>query len=118
MTTLIQRLRQMADHTGLDAVAELLREAATDLEHSSDHPEHHLEMVPAAQPLERAKQIWREDQERIAALQASIDRLHIENKALKDAVKKIHAAKGRYHTQIAAAELYELCGLTFERPKK
>ena len=32
MTTLIQRLRQMADHTGLDAVADLLREAATELE--------------------------------------------------------------------------------------
>jgi hypothetical protein len=34
------------------------------------------------------------------------------------AVVKIHAAKGRYHTQIAAAELYELCGLPAERPKK
>ncbi|WP_101048885.1 hypothetical protein [Macromonas nakdongensis] len=32
MTTLPQRLRQMADHTGLDAVAELLREAADTIE--------------------------------------------------------------------------------------
>ncbi len=34
------------------------------------------------------------------------------------AVQVLHAAKGRYHTQIAAAELYELCGLPAERPKK
>lgn len=37
---------------------------------------------------------------------------------LHQAVAKLHAAKGRHHTQIAAAELFELCGLTAERPKK
>jgi hypothetical protein len=34
------------------------------------------------------------------------------------AIAKLHAAKGRYHTQIAACELFELCGLPAERPKK
>jgi hypothetical protein len=34
------------------------------------------------------------------------------------AVQKLHAAKGRYHTQIAMCELFELCGLPAERPKK
>ncbi len=37
---------------------------------------------------------------------------------LVKAVQVLHAAKGRYHTQIAAAELYELCGLPAERPGK
>jgi hypothetical protein len=39
-------------------------------------------------------------------------------RALLQSVQKLHAAKGRYHTQIAAAELYELCGLPAERPGK
>ncbi len=34
------------------------------------------------------------------------------------AVQVLHAAKGRYHTQIAICELFELCGLPAERPKK
>lgn len=36
--------------------------------------------------------------------------------AMRKAVVKLHAAKGRYHTQIAACELYDLLGLENERP--
>lgn len=45
-------------------------------------------------------------------------RLHTENEAMRSAIKKLHAAKGRYHTQIAACDLYDLCGLKNERPAK
>lgn len=37
---------------------------------------------------------------------------------IEAAVKRLHAAKGRYHTQLAACDLFELCGLPAERPKK
>lgn len=37
---------------------------------------------------------------------------------IEAAVKRLHAAKGRYHTQLAACNLFELCGLPAERPKK
>lgn len=37
---------------------------------------------------------------------------------LKAAVKRLHAARGRYHTQLAACDLFDLCGLPNERPKK
>lgn len=38
--------------------------------------------------------------------------------ALRKAVIKLHAAKGRYHTQLAACDLYDLLGLKNERPTK
>ena len=38
--------------------------------------------------------------------------------ALHKAVTKLHAAKGRYHTQLAACDLYDLCDLKNERPTK
>lgn len=38
--------------------------------------------------------------------------------ALRKAVVKLHAAKGRYHTQLAACDLYDLLGLKSERPAK
>lgn len=37
---------------------------------------------------------------------------------LQTAVKRLHAARGRYHTQLAACDLFDLCGLPNERPKK
>lgn len=37
--------------------------------------------------------------------------------ALRAAVAKMHAAKGRHHTQIATCDVYELCGLPFVRPE-
>lgn len=47
-----------------------------------------------------------------------IRRQDAEIKAIKAAVQKLHSVKGRYHTQIACADLFELCGLRAERPKK
>ena len=35
---------------------------------------------------------------------------------LKNAVRKMHAAKGRYHTQIATCDLYDLVSLPNVRP--
>ena len=52
------------------------------------------------------------------ASSAELRRLHTENEAMRSAIKKLHAAKGRYHTQIAACDLYDLCGLKNERPAK
>lgn len=49
---------------------------------------------------------------------AELRRLHDENKKLRAAVAKFHAAKGRYHTQLAVCDLFDLCGLPNERPKK
>lgn len=52
------------------------------------------------------------------AIKSDYDRLQAEHEALRKAAIKLHAAKGRYHTQIAACELYDLLGLKNERPKK
>lgn len=38
------------------------------------------------------------------------------NDALEKAVRKLHAAKGRHHNQIAACDLYDLLGLPNVRP--
>ena len=46
------------------------------------------------------------------------DRLQQENEQLRQAVARLHAAKGRYHTQLAACDLYDLCGLPSERPPR
>ena len=37
---------------------------------------------------------------------------------LESLVRKVHTAKGRYHTQIAMCDLYDSVGLINERPKK
>ena len=39
-----------------------------------------------------------------------------ERDALEKAVRKLHAAKGRYHNQIAACDLFDLLGLPNVRP--
>jgi hypothetical protein len=46
------------------------------------------------------------------------NRLHAENEALRTAITKLHKAKGRYHTQLAVCDLFELCGLTAVRPAR
>jgi hypothetical protein len=38
--------------------------------------------------------------------------------ALRTLVTKLHAAKGRYHSQIAACNLFDAVGLKNERPVK
>lgn len=52
------------------------------------------------------------------AIKADYDKLKAEHEALRKAVVKLHAARGRYHTQIAACDLYDLLGLKNERPTK
>lgn len=37
---------------------------------------------------------------------------------LRALIKKLHAAKGRYHTQLAACDLFDAVGLKNERPVK
>lgn len=37
---------------------------------------------------------------------------------LEDAVKALHSAKGRYHTQLATCDLFDLCGLSNTRPER
>ena len=44
--------------------------------------------------------------------------LHDELWAIKSAVKSVHAARGRYHSQSAMCDLYEICKLPNERPMK
>lgn len=52
--------------------------------------------------------------ERAAAAETS---LHLQATApLEAAIKKVHAAKGRHHAQIAMCDLYELVGLPCVRP--
>ena len=38
--------------------------------------------------------------------------------ALESAVRKVHAAKGRHHTQIAMCDLYDLVSLPNVRPEQ
>ena len=66
-----------------------------------------------------------EDGDTIKTLQVSlqdalecIKTLTVEREKLRDSVKRLHAAKGRYHTQIAACDLFDLFDLKNERPKK
>ena len=60
----------------------------------------------------------KELQWRLNAAQECIRTLLAERSKLRDSVKRLHAAKGRYHTQIAACDLFDLVGLKNERPKK
>ena len=55
---------------------------------------------------------------RLQDTQECIRSMVIERTKVRDAVKRLHAAKGRYHTQIAACDLFDLFDLKNERPKK
>ena len=55
---------------------------------------------------------------RLNAAQECIRTLLAKQSKLRDAVKRLHAAKGRYHTQHAICDLFDLVGLKNERPKK
>ena len=46
------------------------------------------------------------------------ERKHAEIAAFRAAITKLHSAKGRYHTQLAACDLFDLVGLKNERPMK
>ena len=60
----------------------------------------------------------KELQDRLNAAQDCIRTLLAKQSKLRDAVNRLHAAKGRYHTQIAACDLFDLFGLKNERPTK
>ena len=54
---------------------------------------------------------------RLQDTQECIRSMVIERTKVRDAVKRLHAAKGRYHTQIACCDLFDLFDLKNERPK-
>ena len=60
----------------------------------------------------------KELQWRLNAAQECIRTLLAERSKLRDSVKRLHAAKGRYHTQLACCDLFDLVGLKNERPTK
>ena len=60
----------------------------------------------------------KELQYRLNVAQERIRTLLAKQSKLRDAVKRLHAAKGRYHTQIACCDLFDLFDLKNERPKK
>lgn len=62
------------------------------------------ELLKMRSRLEKATELARIRQQRITQLET--------------AVKNVHRVRGRYNTQIAAAELFALCGLSAERPTK
>lgn len=47
---------------------------------------------------------------------ADWDAARAERDAIKALVVKVHQARGRYHSQIAMAALYEACGLPNVKP--
>lgn len=57
-------------------------------------------------------------QERLQDALECIRNLSAERVNVRAAVHRLHAAKGRYHTQIAACDLFDLVGLKNERPTK
>ena len=66
-----------------------------------------------------------EDGDEIRALQARLQdalgcirKLSAERVKVRAAINRLHAAKGRYHTQIAICDLFDLVGLKNERPTK
>ena len=60
----------------------------------------------------------KELQRRLSDAQECIRTLLAERSKLRDSVKRLHAAKGRYHTQLAICDLFDLVGLKNERPTK
>ena len=60
----------------------------------------------------------KELQYRLNAAQDRIRTLLAERSKLRDAIKRLHAAKGRYHTQVAICDLFDLFDLKNKRPKK
>ena len=60
----------------------------------------------------------KELQWRMNAAKEDIRTLTVERDRLRNSVERLHAAKGRYHTQIAICDLFDLIGLKNERPMK
>ena len=60
----------------------------------------------------------KELQERLQDALECIRKQSVERVNVRAAVRRLHAAKGRYHTQLAICDLFDLVGLKNERPKK
>ena len=60
----------------------------------------------------------KELQRRLSDAQECIRTLLAKQSKLREAVERLHAAKVRYHTQLACCDLFDLVGLKNERPKK
>ena len=60
----------------------------------------------------------KELQARLRDTQECLRSMTVERTKVRDAVKRLYSAKGRYHTQIAACDLFDLFGFKNERPKK
>lgn len=85
-----------------------------------------------AQECEESAEVWANEIDTRVNAAAELRRLHdllgkanalarIRQQRIKQieaAVNSLHKVRGRYNTQIAAAELYALCGLSNERPSK
>ena len=125
------RREPSATHYINEAAAELRRLHQVDVAHGW-----WLDKTEWVQESSEASDLGRH---RADVMRQRIERLHAENEVLHDqclksvmvisvledeieamrsAVHKLHAAKGRYHTQIAACDLYDLLGLKSERPTK
>ena len=58
----------------------------------------------------------KELQTRLRDTQECLRSMVVERTKVRDAVKRLHAAKGRYHTQLALCDLFDLVGLSSDRP--
>ena len=105
--TLPQRLRTMADHTGLDAVAELLRESAAALER-----ERASRQAAQIENESLKDRIARSGVEQQRAVREATQRLHIENEGLREALKQ-NAAKTGQVTYEEAMMFAKLVGMKF-----
>lgn len=56
--------------------------------------------------------LWVRHEDHLAAIEAQAREIE----ALRAAVRKMHAAKGRHHNQLATCDLYDLVGLPNVRP--
>jgi len=56
--------------------------------------------------------------EEVSEQEGEIEILRLRLAELRILVTKLHAAKGRYHTQLAACDLFDAVGLKNERPAK
>jgi len=56
--------------------------------------------------------------ERLLRIEQKVDVIIAERDQLRTLITKLYTAKGRYHTQLAACDLFDAVGLKNERPVK
>ncbi len=110
MSDLPTRLRAMADHTGLDAVAELLREAAAALER-----ERASRQAAQIENESLKDRIARSGVEQRRAVREATQRLHTENEALRQSLRiALEAAHHHPVSPALDAEVAMVLGLPVE----